>query len=696
MRCTRREILRGAAAAAVAAPWARAMAADGAGPTAASSPQPAAGQLQVPDWIAPGKLRWVWALWEPLDLYRRGGSAAGIGDKRATGHWVRKWYDRMHSDEILDKLADAGVNLVTTHFYKGFGLKAEAQEMARAADFTRRAHARGIRVLGYHQFSTVIYETMLDEVPNLKDWIQRNPDGGLQTYGSATWRWKACPIHDAFIDYLKRAVDACLIDAGMDGVEYDGTSYECWCDGCTAAFREFLTTHNPEPRERFGIPHFRHARIPPRFDSKDPLWQEWVRFRIDLMGRRLREMRAYVHAKKPGAALVTYEDCPALWRRDRTRLLPDAGDYLDLAIAENHEMPQVLDGQLVTKVRHLKEGTAIGQVALSTEWLRSPTGGIMLPKEAKPVELSMAECLACGGQVCTATWSLRSGDKRDGSAFFEQPEFHAALKRWMGFGRDHERLYVGSQPCANVWVYHSLWSLAFTHSSAYPSVLGFEQALLGRIAYRVAKEAHLPQLGPRDVLIVASQLCLSRQERDALRAAVGRGCGLIFTWLSGECDENNRQWERSPLLDMASNPRVRYFEKCPGRISQGKGVGVDDVASGSMRAAMPAQAALILQTVRELAQEGLAAELEGGDPKQPLTFVDVYRVPDACMAHVVWYGEGAPKGFRLRVAPWLASAPAEVYSPYLARPVALKPAADRWLELPPEMGCYAAIKLGRV
>lgn len=518
---TRRHFLAAATAATAGSPWL------GGGLLAARPARlPAAERPVVPDWIAPGKLRWVWALWEPLALYRRGGYGAGIGDGRVTGHWVGRWYDRMHSDEILDKLADAGVNLVTTHFYKGFGLKAEADEMARAADFTRRAHVRGIRVLGYHQFSTVIYETMLDEVPNLRDWIQRAPDGSLQTYGSTWWRWMACPIHDEFIAYLKRVVDRCLIEAGMDGVEYDGTSYECYCRKCTAAFRQFLTERHPKPRERFGLPHFRHVEIPPLWDRKDPIWQEWIRFRIDLMGRRLRGMRAYVHQTKPGAALATYEDCPALWRSNRTRLLPDRGDYLDLAIAESHDMPQVLDGQLVTKVRHLKEGTAIGVVALSTDWLRTSAGGITLPPEVRPVELDMAECLACGGQVCTATWSLRAGDKRDGSAFFEQPEFHAALKRYMGFARDHEDLYIGSQPCANVWVYHSLWSLAFDHATAYNSVLGFEQALLGRIAYRVAKEAHLGRLGPRDVLIVAAQTCLSDRECDAVRAAVARGCGF--------------------------------------------------------------------------------------------------------------------------------------------------------------------------
>jgi hypothetical protein len=640
-------------------------------------------ELAAPDWIAPGKLRWVWALWEPLELYTRGGSAAGIGDGRATGHWVRKWYNRMRSDEILDKLAAAGVNLVSTSFYKGFGMRAEAEEMAQSADFTRRAHSRGIRVLGYHQFSTVIYETMLDEIPNLADWIQRRADGSMATYGSAPWRWQACPIHDGFIAYLKRVMERCLLEADMDGVEFDGTSYNCHCPQCQEAFRAYLAAHNPNPRERFGIPHFRHALVPVRFDPKDPLWQEWVRFRIGLMGWRLREMREYVHQKKPGAALVTYVDLPALWSRSRTRDLPDAGDYLDLGIAESHDMPQILDGELVTKVRHLKEGAALGQVVLSTDWLRTPQDGITLPDSPKPVELDMAECLACGGHVLTATWALRSGQRRDGSAFFEQPRFHEALRRYMGFARAHEDLYVGSEPCANVWIYHSLSSLAFDHTVAYNSITGFEQALLGRIAYRVARQSHLAQLGPRDVLIVASQTCLSDEECRAIRVAVGRGCGLVLTGRSAECDENFRQREKPALDDLAGSPRVRYFARCPAVTRQTDGI----------RPKMPRDAAAIVKTVAGLARQGLAAELAGGDAQQPLTFVDVYRVPKSCVAHVVWYGDGKPEAFRLRVGGWLGGGKPVLYSPYLEAPVTL--AADNgWVALPPTFGRYAALRLG--
>ena len=182
-----------------------------------------------------------------------------------------------------------------------------------------------IRVLGYHQFSTVIYETMLDEVPALAEWIQRGPEGSMRTYGSTTWRWLACPIHDDFMAYLKRVMERCLNHGGMDGVEFDGTTYNCHCQKCQAAFRQYLAEHNPQPLVRFGIPHFRSVRIPGRFDAKDPICQEWMRFRVALVGRRLQEMREFVHSTKAGAALVTYSDSPTGYRRDYPSILPEIG-----------------------------------------------------------------------------------------------------------------------------------------------------------------------------------------------------------------------------------------------------------------------------------------------------------------------------------------------------------------------------------
>ena len=343
--------------------------------------------------------------------------------------------------------------------------------------------------------------------------------------------------------------------------------------------------------------------------------------------------------------------------------------------------------ELVTKVRHLKEGTALDTVTLSTDWLRTAKGNITLPKETLPVELDMAECLACGGHVCTATWALRSGDRRDGSAFFEQPEFHAAFKRYMQFSRDHEFLYTDSRPCANAWIYHSKWSLAFDHKRAYNSILGMGQSLLGRIAWRIAKQPHLEELGPRDFLIVANQTCLSNAECAAIRAAVARGCRLLITELSGECDENFRQRTSLPLAELQENPHVRYFEKCPARTSQ----------SSPMRAAMPSKSIGIVNTVRKMTDVPFAAELEVEDEKEPLTYIDVYRTPQAVVAHVVYYGDAGPKNLQLQVAPWLVpgldKSKAVLYSPYLDKPLDLAKSSDGWIVLPERFERYAAVRI---
>ena len=68
----------------------------------------------------------------------------------ASGHWVRPWYERMHSDETLDKLADAGVKLVTTHFYKGFGLLLNGGWKAKGYLIGRRTEETPTLLAGFN------------------------------------------------------------------------------------------------------------------------------------------------------------------------------------------------------------------------------------------------------------------------------------------------------------------------------------------------------------------------------------------------------------------------------------------------------------------------------------------------------------------------------------------------------------------
>ena len=64
--------------------------------------------LPIPTWIRRGKLRWVWALWEPERFYRR--AAYGGATSPGNALWMPQWYARMRSEETVAKLADLGVN----------------------------------------------------------------------------------------------------------------------------------------------------------------------------------------------------------------------------------------------------------------------------------------------------------------------------------------------------------------------------------------------------------------------------------------------------------------------------------------------------------------------------------------------------------------------------------------------------------
>ncbi|MEN6301211.1 MAG: hypothetical protein ABFD96_00710, partial [Armatimonadia bacterium] len=133
-----------------------------------------------------------------------------------------------------------------------------------------------------------------------------------------------------------------------------------------------------------------------------------------------------------------------------------------------------------------------------------------------------------------------------------------------------------------------------------------------------------------------------------------------------------------------------------------------------MTPTLPEQAEMMRQTVRELASDGMAAELGVG--AETLAYVDVYDTSGGAVVHVVHYGEGRPEGFRARVGGWLGVRRARVHSPYLAGSggdperagMSAHPAMttvsggielladdEGWFELPCDWGRYCALELMR-
>ena len=232
---------------------------------------------QVPEWVQPGKLRWVWALWG--HAWRTAARVARRADRYLECGGIREYYERMHSEENRLPTGRAGDQYGDHLLFKGFGIESGVEEMEKTAAFVELCHRYGIRVLGYLQLTTIVYETLLKEVPDLEKWAMVDADGNKITYGGAYWRWLACATCDEHMTYLECVIYKALVEAKLDGMHWDGGTYDCHCERCQQRFREYL-------RDKYGqasgrdrrafrnrLPRFRP--YPPASNPRDPFAGNW-------------------------------------------------------------------------------------------------------------------------------------------------------------------------------------------------------------------------------------------------------------------------------------------------------------------------------------------------------------------------------------------------------------------------------------
>jgi hypothetical protein len=127
---------------------------------------------------------WAWAGWEPAQFYRRLGGFHEAQEGNAL--WADDWFRQLESVDTAKALAEAGINWGTTHFYKGFGLKAEDGEIVATARLIANYHRHAIKVFTYIQYGSGMPE-VISPVPQVGCARQRMPDGthllSLLNYG---------------------------------------------------------------------------------------------------------------------------------------------------------------------------------------------------------------------------------------------------------------------------------------------------------------------------------------------------------------------------------------------------------------------------------------------------------------------------------------------------------------------------------
>ena len=497
-----------------------------------------------PDWLGKEPLIFT-GNWDSMPIFRRrvGGELLNMQEE----------YAKQHTEEAVRKLKDLGVTMSIIHFYKGFGLDAEAQHMEDARKLAALLHKHGIRV-GVYVGSTVGFETFLVEKPEAADWFVPDFLGRPVIYGNQTFRKRVYFMHPGYREYMKRVVRIALEDLHADLIHFDNTSMQAQAPiflhpRAVDDFRAWLATkYTREQRiARFGYPDVRYMEAPAVDRSltsiDDPLFQEWADFRCDQLAAYYGEMEQLIRGLSPQAAV---ESNPHSGISGRNTVWEQGVDYprllahMDAVWTEEGDQAQVSpEGVLVSKIRTYK------MASLLNNKIFTYTGG------GRGGQLQMAESMAFNRQTL--------GQIGDGLAGYSFP---ADQKRYVSFFREHFDLFRDVRSRPDVAVLHSYASMAYNNDLPWQSAMLVEQALIqAKIPFDIIFDAQLADLTKYRALVLPDQECLSEAQMQTIRRYVESGGGVAATAQTSLFDE----WRRR-----RSNFGLRGLIRCGrGEISGG-------------------------------------------------------------------------------------------------------------------------------
>ena len=459
--------------------------------------------------------------WDDMAIFqrRKGGSPVGQEDD----------YNKQHSDEAVKKLKEMGITLNIIHFYKGFGIEAEKDQMEDAKKLASLCKKYGIKVGVYVGFD-IAYETFLLEKPEAQEWFVPDYMGHPVLYGKQTFRKRVYFMHPGYIEYIKRVLRIAIEDLKVDLIHFDNTSNMAhppvfFHPLAIENFRTYLNNkYSPEMlKMRFGFSDMRYVE-PPKFNVTsssgwlslepispidDPLFQEWTDFRCQQVADFYSIMERYIRGLNPEVAIAINPHTGlsgrnTMWEQsvDYPKVLShtdynftEEGIYVETSLTE--------EGILNSKIRTYKMDRTLKNRIITYTW---------------GSKLLMAESLAYNQGLGEVGYGLSTdkltADQQDYIKFF------------------HKNLdcYNDIVSVADVAIVHSYATMAFNYDLPYQSTFLYEQALIQeKIPFDIIFDENLKDLSRYKVLVLADQECLSDEKLDLIRNFVNQGGGLVAT-----------------------------------------------------------------------------------------------------------------------------------------------------------------------
>jgi Beta-galactosidase len=509
--------------------------------TASSAPAPAE---------APPETRWerrarehrelakdvVWLNHEPLAfLYRRGDHDDDEAQR----------YERMCDPENLKRMAAAGVRFGRIFFYKGFGLDYERPDMEKAKKVADTMHGLGMKV-GIYMAGTMFTETLYREVPEARNWEQRDQNGQWVPYGIQTFRHYACPNEPAYREYLKRVLKIGVTELHADEIAFDNIMLQaepksCRCPRCIKAFHEFLRKRYPTREQvfrRFGLPEvdwlqvneWESAAQPDGLSAlNDPVLQEWVRFRCESLAHYAGELYDYVKGLNPDVAVLFNIKGVYSFNRYWANAVyhPLYAGHIDVLAFDTGGYDARLDagtGALVSQIRSYKVARRLG--ASCEESLRD--------------DLRAAVHMAFGYEKPVAGYV--------GAPWYNGA--HNVFSPLLEFYREyHDRYYTRTESVADVAVLRNWPSMAYSINAAYVPATLMEQVLIQhRIPFDLLFDEQLDHLEHYGAVVLAGQECVGDAQVETLLRYVRHGGTLVLAGNTAQYNEWRERRRVNPLL----------------------------------------------------------------------------------------------------------------------------------------------------
>ena len=503
---------------------------------------------------------WTYGSHEPMSMFLRGRRLWTAGLKGGS-LWAPKWHHDYDSQDNIRKMAELGMNVLLSRFYKGMGWDFEAADFPAVQQFARDCHTEGIKVLAYVQFGTLYFEVMRNEIPDLEDWAALDINGRPIPYIDDPvdyYRWMPCLTQEKYPAYLEKVLKIGIEQADFDGFLLDNClGSACYCPRCVSKFREYLA-ENYDPAD-FGLPNFRYV-APPSEEAcaaaewEDPVLIAWKKFHAQLHYDLFMRLRDYVKRLAPDKLFTA--NVPAgrrysafrHWGQDYKRLL----DCFDMVMDQNGNEPKLLDnGAVVSRVR-----SAMFAEALNKDVFVNTDGGAE-PDAVYPETYSASIMDAKVFQSITTDRIIMTPERNGVPRWKLYPERVRLLRQYETVAeRFHQDFYAPNY--APVALLYSTVSQHLSTAS-FHALLSAEEVLLRlHIPYRLVisdgKEFSVPA-DCRQLLIFGAK-CLSEAELSSVRDFAARGGKVTADMMAGDCNEENRQYCVNPLEDVPGVTRV--------------------------------------------------------------------------------------------------------------------------------------------